>query len=160
MCLVFIAFLVSHLSNWRVICAFFQWTDDKINSGARAKMLINAWVATAPCCSVASVRKRLQASGIERSRRSVQRLMTAEHWPAKHVICVEILVFLCQSYFVVLLQVKNQHLTAPNQRRRLSGAHRCWSALAKRRGRIPGLLMPICYHFRDFHFRVFLSTSS
>ena len=29
-----------------------------------------SWVATVPCCSVASVRKRLQASGIERSRRS------------------------------------------------------------------------------------------
>ena len=32
-------------------------------------------------------RKRLQASGIERGRSSVQRLMTAEHWPAKQVIC-------------------------------------------------------------------------
>ena len=34
--------------------------------------------------------------------------MKAEHCPAKQVIRVEILVFLCQSYFVVLLEVKNQ----------------------------------------------------
>ena len=32
-------------------------------------MLINAWVATVPCCSIASVRKSLQASGIERGRK-------------------------------------------------------------------------------------------
>ena len=32
--------------------------------------------------------------------------MQAEHWPAKQVICVETPVFLCQSYFVVFLQVK------------------------------------------------------
>ena len=62
-------------------------------------MLINAWVATVQCCSVASVRKRLQASGIERGRSSVQEYMKAELWPAKQVICVEILVFLCLSYF-------------------------------------------------------------
>ena len=55
-------------------------------------MLINAR-ATVPCCSVASVSKRLQASGIERGRRSVQEYMKAEHWPAKQVICVEIHVF-------------------------------------------------------------------
>ena len=46
-------------------------------------MLVNAWVATVPCCSVASVRKRLQASRIERGRSSVQEYMKAEHWPAK-----------------------------------------------------------------------------
>ena len=33
----------------------------------------------------ASVRKSLQASGIERSRRSVQDYVSAEHWPAKQV---------------------------------------------------------------------------
>ena len=59
----------------------------------RAASLINAWVATVP----------------ERSRRSVQRLVTAKHWPAKQVMCVEILVS----------QVKKQHLTAPNKRPRL-----------------------------------------
>ena len=59
-------------------------------------MLINAWVATVPCCSVATVRIRLEASGIERGRSSVQEYTKAEHWPAKQVICVEILVFLCQ----------------------------------------------------------------
>ena len=35
------------------------------------------------------------------------------------MICVEIFVLLCQSYFVVLPKVNNQHLTAPNKRRRL-----------------------------------------
>ena len=34
-------------------------------------MLINAWVASVPCCSVAGVRRRLQASGI--AARSQQR---------------------------------------------------------------------------------------
>ena len=62
-------------------------------------MPINAWVATVPCCSVASVCKRLQASGIERGRSSVQEYMKAEHWPAKQVKRVEILVFLCHFFF-------------------------------------------------------------
>ena len=53
----------------------------------RAAALINIWVSVWPCCTVAGVRKRLQASGIERGRSGVQRLMTAEHWPAKQVIC-------------------------------------------------------------------------
>ena len=46
-------------------------------------------------------------------------LMKMEHWPAKQVKCLEILVFFCHSHFVVLPLVKNQHLTAPNKRRRL-----------------------------------------
>ena len=62
-------------------------------------MLINAWIPVEQCCTVASVRKRLQASGIERSRSSVQEYMKAVHWPAKQVMCVEILVFLCHSVF-------------------------------------------------------------
>ena len=41
--------------------------------------LINDWIAVEPCCTVASVCKRLQASGIERSRRSVQNYVSAEH---------------------------------------------------------------------------------
>ena len=53
-------------------------------------MLINAWVATVTCSSVASVRKRLLASGIERGRTSVQEYMKTYHWPAKQLICVEI----------------------------------------------------------------------
>ena len=79
-------------------------------------MLINAWVASVPCCSAASGRKCLQASGIERGRSSVQRLMMAKHWPAKQVVCVEILVFLCLSNHVLFLQVKNQRLAALNKR--------------------------------------------
>ena len=63
----------------------------------RAAVLINAWISVDPCCTVASVRKRLQASGIERGRRSVHEYMQAEHWPAKQVICVEIRAFLCHS---------------------------------------------------------------
>ena len=51
-----------------------------------AAALVNAWISVDPCCTVASVRKRLQASGIERSRRSVLEYMAAEHWPAKQVI--------------------------------------------------------------------------
>ena len=54
---------------------------------ARAASLINAWIAVEACCTVASVCKRLQASGIERSRRSVQDYVSAEHWPAKQVTC-------------------------------------------------------------------------
>ena len=60
---------------------------------------MNAWIANVPCCSVASVRKRLQASGIERSRSTVQEYVKAEHWPANQVMCVEILVFLCHFFF-------------------------------------------------------------
>ena len=52
----------------------------------RAAALINTWISVEPCCTVAGVRKRLQASGIERGRSSVQSLMTAGHRPAKHVI--------------------------------------------------------------------------
>ena len=73
-----------------VICAWFvrlfSGSDDKNQERARANMLINAWIPVDPCCTVASVRKRLQASGIERSRRSVYEYMAAEHWPAKQVI--------------------------------------------------------------------------
>ena len=50
------------------------------------QMLINAWIPVEPCCTIASVRKCLQASGIERNRRSVHEYMAAEHWPAKQVI--------------------------------------------------------------------------
>ena len=76
----------------RGLCVFFfSGSDDKIS----CQDAVDAGVATVPHCSVASVHKRLQASGVERGRNSVQEYMKAEHWPAKQVICVEILVFLC-----------------------------------------------------------------
>ena len=39
-----------------------------------------------PCYTDASIRKRLQATGFERGRSSVQDYMTAEHWPANQVV--------------------------------------------------------------------------
>ena len=48
---------------------------------------------------MASVRKSRQAVGIERSTSTIQEYMKAKHWPAKQVICVEILVSLRQSCF-------------------------------------------------------------
>ena len=50
-----------------------------------AKMLLAGIIAETQCCTVASVRKRLQASGIERGRSSAQEYMKVEHWPAKQV---------------------------------------------------------------------------
>ena len=44
----------------------------------RAVSLIHVWVATVPCCPIASVRKRLQASGIERSRSSKAKKQRSE----------------------------------------------------------------------------------
>ena len=40
----------------------------------RAAALINTWISVEPCCTVAGVRKRLQASGIECGRSKVRRL--------------------------------------------------------------------------------------
>ena len=77
-CLVFLAFLVSHLSNFACFVRLFSGSDDENQEGGRAKMLINAWVATAPCCAVASVRKCLQASGIERGRVHEGRALASE----------------------------------------------------------------------------------
>ena len=51
-----------------------------------AKMLVAGTIADTPCCTGARVRKRLQASGMERGCRSVQMLMMAGRWPAKQVI--------------------------------------------------------------------------
>ena len=65
-----------------------------------------------------------------------------EHWPAKQVICVEILVFLCQSYFVVLPQVKNQHLTAPAKRRHLDWCTSMLERLGETKRRHLGMCYP------------------
>ena len=114
-------------------------------------MLINAWVATVPCCSVVSVRKRLQASGIERGRSSFQEYMKAEHWPAKQMICFEILVFLCQFYFVVLPQVKNQHLTAPNKWRRVEWSTSTLQCLGEEKRPHSGCCSCKTHISRSFH---------
>ena len=98
-CVVFSLHLSFRTSlELRVSCAFCSVGSDDKNRDRNRRVfvpasLINAWVAAVPCCLVASVRKRLQASGIERGRRP-----QAEHWLGKQVICVEILVFLCHSY--------------------------------------------------------------
>ena len=63
------------------------WVHGCKDERVRAAALINAWISVEPRCTVASVRKRLQASGIECGRSSVQEYMKAEHWPAKQVIC-------------------------------------------------------------------------
>ena len=80
--------------------------------------MIAGIVADTPCCTVATIRRRLQAPGIERSRRIVQGYMAAEHRPAKHVICGQ-----WRSLHHCIScsgspQGKNQHLTALNSRRR------------------------------------------
>ena len=77
---------LSHIARI-VMCASRLLVRGCEKERVRAAALVNAWIPLEPCCTVASVRKRLQASGIERGRSSVQRLMTAEHWPAKQVIC-------------------------------------------------------------------------
>ena len=123
-----------------------------IKSGAYlAQMHFAGIIANTPCCTVDSVLKRLQASGIEFCRSSVQEYMKAEHWPAKQVICGTIHASLpFFFYFVALPQVKNQHLSALYKRRRLEWSHRCWSALEKRRGRIQGTLLQT-HITRSFH---------
>ena len=100
--------------------------DDKIRSACSCQAsLINAWVATVPCCAkspvFANVCKRLTPSA---AGAAVQEHMKAEHWPAKQVTCGTILCFFSAN--VILWpssQVKNQHLTALNKRRRLGVVH-------------------------------------
>ena len=50
-------------------------------------------VIKTPCCTVASVRQRLQAAGIERSMTTVRMLMKADHKPAKQETCARVVVF-------------------------------------------------------------------
>ena len=85
-CVLFSLHVSSHISR-RVICVSRLCVHGCNEERVRAAALINARISVDPCCTVASVRKRLQASGIERSRRSVHEYMAAEHWPAKQVIC-------------------------------------------------------------------------
>ena len=77
---------VSSLISRRVICVSRLWVHGCNEERVRAASLINAWISVDPCCTVASVRKLLQASGIERSRRSLHEYVAAGHWPAKQVI--------------------------------------------------------------------------
>ena len=84
-CVVFSLHVSSHISR-RVICVSRLWVHGCDEERVRAAALINAWISVDPRCTVAGVRKRLQASGIERSRRSVHEYMAAEHWPAKQVV--------------------------------------------------------------------------
>ena len=69
-CVMFSLHVSSHISR-RVIRVSRLWVHGCNEERVRAAALINAWISADPCCTVASVRKRLQASGIERSRRSV-----------------------------------------------------------------------------------------
>ena len=84
-CVMFSLHVSSHISR-HVICVSRLSVHGCNEERVLAAALINAWISVDPCCTVASVRKRLQASGIERSRRSVHEYMAAEHWPAKQVI--------------------------------------------------------------------------
>ena len=84
-CVKFSLQFSSHISR-RVMCVSRLWVHGCNEERVRAAALVNAWISVDPCCTVASVRKRLQAPGIERSRRSVHGYMAAEHWPAKQVI--------------------------------------------------------------------------
>ena len=59
---------LSHIARI-VMCASRLLVHGCKKERVRAAALINAWISVDPCCTVASVRKRLQASGIERSRR-------------------------------------------------------------------------------------------
>ena len=101
----------------RVTCAFFSGAHDKIQERARAKILINAWAATVPCCSVASVRKRPQASGTERGGSSVRvhesGALASEASDMWRVVAFPLCILISWPSH------KNQHLTAPNKRRRL-----------------------------------------
>ena len=83
-CVMLSLHVSSHISR-RVICVSRLWVHGCNEERVRAAALINAWISVDQCCAVGSVRKRLQASGIERSR-SVHEYITAEHWPAKQVI--------------------------------------------------------------------------
>ena len=89
-CVMFSLRVSSHISR-RVICVSRLWVHGC--ERVRAAALINAWISVDPCCTVASVRKRRQASRIERSRRSVHEYMAAEHWPAKQVIRGKMMIF-------------------------------------------------------------------
>ena len=93
-CVMFSFHVSSHISR-RVICVSRLWVHGCNEERVRAAALINAWISIDACCTVASVRKRLQASGIERSRRSVHEYTAAEHWPPKQVIRGKNDVFFC-----------------------------------------------------------------
>ena len=105
----------------------FSGSDDKTQERVRATSLINALVAAVPCCSVTSVRKRLQAFGIERGGSSVQaherRALASEACDMCEICGLPLYILISwpslHSHFVALPQVKNQHLTAPNNQRRL-----------------------------------------
>ena len=119
----------------------FCGSDDKNQEPVRTASLINALVATVPCCSVASVHKRLLASGIERARSSVQKLMKAEHWPAKQVICVE---FLLSLPFLFCGPPTGEE-SAPEGAEQAAA----WSGVLQRLREAKGLLM------QDTHFSKF-----
>ena len=72
----------------RVVCG--ARVDSVINSKTSSRL---ASLQNTPCRTVAAVRRRLQASGIDQSRRSVHEYMAAEHWPAKPVICGKLCAF-------------------------------------------------------------------
>ena len=55
------------------------WVHGCNEERVRAAALINAWISVDPCCTVASVRKRLQASGIGSARRRVCGKHLARH---------------------------------------------------------------------------------
>ena len=84
-CVMFSSHVSSHISR-RVICVSRPWVHGCNEKRVRAAALINAWISVDPCCTVASVRKLLEASAIDRSRRRFHEYMAAEHWPAEQVI--------------------------------------------------------------------------
>ena len=62
---------LSHIARI-VMCASRLLVHGCEKGRVRAAALINTWISVEPCCTVAGVRKRLQASGIERGRSSVE----------------------------------------------------------------------------------------
>ena len=62
---------LSHIARI-VMCASRLLVHGCEKGRVRAAALINTWISVEPCCTVTGVRKRLQASGIERGRSSVE----------------------------------------------------------------------------------------
>ena len=65
LCVHVLLHVSTHISR-RVMCAPRLWVHSCNEERVLAAALINAWMSVEPCCTGASVRKRLQASVMER----------------------------------------------------------------------------------------------
>ena len=86
MCVMFSSHVSSHISQ-RVICVLVCGSMAVMRSAFVPAALINAWISVDPCCTVASVRKRLQASGIGSASRRVCGKHLARHVSGHCSLC-------------------------------------------------------------------------